>query len=527
MKPRYSLGIQTFSRLINEGRIYVDKTELIYPLVNGEGAPAYFFSRPRRFGKSLLISTLKSIFEGEKELFKGLYIYDKLEWKPFPIIHLSMDRMNFIDLGLEKALQNILQDTAQAYELQLKKQDMKSCFEELINLLVKKYQSQIVILIDEYDSPITQYLERGDFDKAEENRNILRNFYGVIKPLEASIRFLFITGITKFTKVSIFSELNHLIDLTLNKRYATLLGYTQEELTQYFSEGIKNLAIEENSTEAACLAKIKDWYNGFSWDGVNFVYNPFSFLQLIESGQFQNYWFNSGTPGFLIQLLKNEAVYELDNLKVSNIVFETFDLRKLNYVTLLLQSGYLTLKEKLEEGYFRADFPNKEVQESFNKILLASYTETQEPRPTNVIFSLRDAFYIDDVAQVITIIDSLFAEVPYYLFSKKDRFGKEQAVGENFYHAVIYLIFNLLGIKIHAEVAVRQGRIDVVVEMPNIIYLFEFKKDQSPEDAIAQIKARKYPEKYALSGKMIRLVGVNFTFEARGIASWKEENFIS
>ena len=500
MELRYSLHIQTFSRLREEKRIYVDKTELIYQLVREGNGSAYFLSRPRRFGKSLLISTLSAIFKGESSLFKGLWIADKIEWKSFPVIHLSMDKLDFITLGLEIALQKELIKVAESYEISLSNTTSKNIFEELIIALYEKYGQKVVILVDEYDAPITQYLERNNFDKAEENRDIIKNFYGILKPLDNYLRFTFITGITKFTKVSIFSELNHLTDITLHEKYTTLLGYTQAELIQYFSEGIQLLADKQKLSFDACLAKIKEWYNGFSWDGVNFLYNPFSFLRLVESSQFSNYWFESGTPSFLIEMLKKTDVFQIENIEASEEIYNTFDFRALEYKTLLLQTGYLTIKYK-DEDYMLLDFPNKEVKESFNAMLLGSYTEKHLSDSKMLVFDVRKAFLRDDLHHVISVIESLFASLPYHLFTKKDRYGKEQEVGENFYHGIIYLIFSILGVKIKSEVAVRNGRIDAEVETDAHIYLFEFKKDSSPQQAIAQMKTNQYYQKYFLHKK--------------------------
>ena len=521
MDIRYSLNKQTFSILIEERRIYVDKTALIYELIKEGAGTAYFLSRPRRFGKSLLISTLSSIFKGHQHLFKDLWIHDKIEWKAFPVIHLSMDRMDFMALGLEKAIQQTLKRIGKEHEIALLEESSKGLFEELIKALYGKFGEQVVILVDEYDSPITQYLEKSNFDKAEENRDILKNFYGVLKPLDTYIRFLFITGITKFTRVSIFSELNHLTDITLHEKFTTLLGYTQAELTLYFSEGIELLAQKRNLTKEACLAKIKDWYNGFSWDGINFVYNPFSFLRLVDSSQFSNYWFESGTPSFLITLLRKDDNYKLENIKVRATLFNTFDFRKLDTLTLLLQTGYLSIKEQLDDDYYRVDFPNKEVRESFNEMLLGGYLDMHAGRAGAIIFDVKDAFLAHDIEEVMNIIQALFESIPYELFTKKDKQGQEKPVAENFYHAIIYLIFNLLGVKMKAEVMVKGGRVDAEVETAENVYLFEFKKDNNPETAIAQMEANNYAGKYRLLHKHIYLIGASFSLEKRGLDDWK------
>ncbi|MFN0203737.1 MAG: AAA family ATPase, partial [Bacteroidia bacterium] len=291
MIEKYPVGIQTFSEVIRHNAVYVDKTAHILSLLTSNTKKSYFLSRPRRFGKSLLISTLKALFEGKQPLFQGLYIYDKMEWKTYPIIHLSMSDINFENLGLEKALKLECNRLAKKENVELV--GNKSPLRELLEALYLKYEQQVVILIDEYDKPIIHGLEAGNSSEAEKNRDIMKSFYGGLKDADAQLRFLFITGVSKFAKVSIFSDLNHLTDISLDENYATLCGYTQEELEHYFPQGIEKLAKKYGMTQERCLAKIKDWYDGFSWDGENFMYNPFSTLQLFSSSQFSNYWFST------------------------------------------------------------------------------------------------------------------------------------------------------------------------------------------------------------------------------------------
>ena len=520
MAENYPIGIQTFSEIVRTNSIYVDKTELIFDLLKKTGQKNIFLSRPRRFGKSLLISTFKSIFEGKQEQFKGLYIYDKIDWEAFPIIHLSMTNIGFEEIGLAQALKRECGHIAKNYGLTLS--GNKKPLRELLELLYEKYQKQVVILIDEYDKPITHGLEANDSSVAEANRDIMKAFYSGLKDADMYLRFLFITGISKFTKVSIFSELNNLIDISLHKNYTTLCGYTQAELEHYFPEGLKKLADENNLTKEECIAKVEEWYDGFSWDGKNFVYNPFSTLLLLNSGQFDNYWFASGTPTFLVKKLNEVYNYDLTKEKVSVRSFDTFNLRQLNITAILLQTGYLTLKKPLGDNLFLAGFPNKEVEQSFNEMLLAEYVH-QAPGDSPVhIYDIKMAFLENNVKKVLAIIESLFASTPSHLFSKMNDKGKVTPVAENFYHAVIYLIFTLLGVKIQAEVAVREGRIDAVVETEGHVYLFEFKKNQNPDIAIAQMEANNYSQKYILSNKKIHLIGVSFSLRKRGLDKWKE-----
>jgi Predicted AAA-ATPase/PD-(D/E)XK nuclease superfamily len=521
MAERYPVGIQHFSELRRVNALYVDKTALIYELLRGENRSIFFLARPRRFGKSLLVSTLAEIFSGNKALFEGLYIYDKIEWQKFPIIQLSFVSLGIEALGLEKAIEERLAIIAAQHGLTIQRPGVALAFEELIHKLQAKYQQKVVILIDEYDSPITKGLEKGDFDLAEKHRDILKEFYSILKDNDNFIRFLFITGITKFTKVSIFSALNYLTDISLDKRFSTICGYTQAELEANFPEGIQKLADENQLTKVDCLEKVKDWYNGFSWDGEAFVYNPFSVLLLLDSSQFSNYWFETGTPTFLVSMLNEKQTYVLENIKVRASIFNTYDLRKLDSLTLLLQTGYLTIKKKLYDDYYAISFPNKEVRESFNEMLLGDYLDVHAGRTGATIYDIRDALKANDLSQVIDIIQSMFESVPFELYEKKDKDGKIKPVGENFYHAVIYLIFNLVGVKMQAEVSVKNGRVDALVETSENIYLFEFKKDQNPDVAIQQMQEKNYAGKYLTSNKNIYLVGVCFSLEKRGISDWK------
>ncbi|MFN0202970.1 MAG: AAA family ATPase [Bacteroidia bacterium] len=367
MAEKYPVGIQSFSELVQKGMTYVDKTPLIHELLFSEtsGQKNFFLSRPRRFGKSLLISTLRAILEGKKELFQHYWIYDKIQWESHPIIHLSMIEIDFARKGLVPALQHRLREIAEEYEVVLKDDSLN----DLIKALYKRYQKTVVILVDEYDKPIIHGLEQGDVALAEKHRDIMKDFYGGLKELGDYLRFFFITGVSKFARVSIFSDLNHLSDITLDKRFATLCGYTHTELTTHFPQGIQRLAQNYGLTVEACLTKIKDWYNGFSWDGEHFVYNPFSTLRLLETLQFGNYWFETGTPTFLVKQLREKEIFQLTDIEIHTGLFQTFDLHQLDTLSLLLQTGYFTLKRKLAEFIFEADFPNQEVRESFHFLL--------------------------------------------------------------------------------------------------------------------------------------------------------------
>ena len=523
MAVSYPVGIQHFAEIIENKAVYVDKTDFIYELIRQGSPKPYFLSRPRRFGKSLLISTFQEIFSGNKDLFKGLYIYDKIEWQKFPIIHISFVNIGIDELTLTVALEKVLHQHAEKENLVLNSEGIGLLFQELIQKLHAKYQKGVVILIDEYDKPITLGLEKGDFDLAEKNRDIMKTFYSILKDSGNLIRLLFITGISKFAKVSIFSELNHLSDLTLDENFAAICGYTHQDLKDYFQEGIEKLAEKEGVSKEEITQKIEHWYDGFSWDGKTFVYNPFSFLQLMRKQQFANYWFETGTPTFLIKLLSKDQKYQVENLVVGENAFSTYNFRQLSYISLMLQTGYLTIKEKIkdEDNYYRINYPNHEVKVAFNEMLLSDYLNQPPNEATATLYYLKSAFEKDNIQEVIKIIDALFASIPSQLFSDIDKDGNEKVVAENFYHAVIYLAFNILSVKMQAEVIVRDGRVDAVVETKKCVYIFEFKKNRSAAAAIKQMQTKNYAQKYLLSGKEIFLIGINFTFKKRGIQSWK------
>jgi hypothetical protein len=375
------LSIQTFRDFIELDYIYVDKTKPIHDLF-ARGGKYYFLSRPRRFGKSVLISTLVEIFSGNKELFKGLWIYDKIQWTQYPVIHIDFST---IDYGtpekLEKSIKDFLDETALSHGFTLDKE--KSYKESFVQLIKKcSAKGRVVILVDEYDKPMIQYIEANKIETAIEIRSILKQFYSVIKGSDAFLRFVFITGISKFSRVSIFSDLNNLTDITLLENYSTLLGYTEAELQHYFSPYIEQMAKKLGVSKDHLTQAIRKWYNGYSWDGENFVYNPFSILNLFNASRFENFWFATGTPTFLIKLIKSRhyEVEEFENFPVKSYTFDSYDIENMELAALLFQTGYLTIKKITTRGLIKArtyhlSYPNQEVRESFLTHLFGEYTQ--------------------------------------------------------------------------------------------------------------------------------------------------------
>jgi hypothetical protein len=513
------IGIQTFSDFIEENYLYVDKTEYIYRLLTGEGK-YYFLSRPRRFGKSLLVSTLREIFSGNRELFKGLWIYDKIDWIRHPVIFVDFLGLNYkTPQRLEETLGRLMDDIAASYGISL---DLRKYHNEKFKELVEKLsvEGEVVILIDEYDKPIIDRIE--DKETARANRDILRDFYGVIKAVDPYIKFAFITGVSKFSKVSVFSGLNNLDDITLDQRYAAMLGYTQDELHRYFDDRMEAFCKLKELKKEELQDDIKYWYNGYSWDGQNYVYNPFSLLKFFHKSQFSNYWFESATPSFLVKLIKEKEyrvqdVAQLESYKAGESVFESFEIEKMNVTSLLFQTGYLTIREiepiDRNRRLYVLSYPNIEVKESFMEHLLAEFSEKFADEVSVIIYELRKSLSANQIDSFIEAMKSVFARISYDMFVK-DR--------EGYYQTVIYLILMLIGIDIKTEVETNLGRLDAFIETDTHIYIMEFKMG-SAREALDQIKEKKYHQGFLNTGKAVTIIGVGFDAEVRNIKEYRSE----
>jgi len=498
---------QTFSELIEENCLYIDKTRDIYNMMNSSGK-YFFISRPRRFGKSLLVSTLKEIFSGNKELFKGLYIYDKITWDKYPVIHLDFTELDYRDdKELRKSLIFFLNKINNDYKLNIVEEGFKTYFSSVIENLCRNY-GQAVILIDEYDKPIIDYIT--DLQKSSENREVLREFYSVLKGTDEYIKFVFITGVSKFSKVSIFSGLNNLIDLTLEEDFNKIMGITQEELETCFADYIERLKEKEKGDKNEILDKIKFWYDGYSWDGITRLYNPFSILNLFNSRKFRNYWFGTGTTTFLIKLIKNNKyeITNLENITAGDMVFESYDIENMDITSLLFQTGYLSIKKTDEEQrLYTLSYPNMEVKESFLNYLLSNFINENVSHIRPLYMNLIKYFREEKIEKAIDIIKSIFAKIPYTL----------HIPSESYYHSLFYMILSLMGVKIDIDVLSDKGRIDGLMEFSDKVYLIEFKYEKSGSDmekildkAIKQIKDKKYYERFIGEGKRIIFLGVAF-----------------
>ena len=485
----------------------MDKTAAIHRLLSG--GKFYFLSRPRRFGKSLTLSTIKEIYQGNKALFKGLWIENNWDWsRQNPVIHISFSVMDYQGRGLAPAICETLRNMAKSHGLTLEQDTVKSLFLELLQKLSAK--GKVVILIDEYDKPLIDYLD--DLDMAKAHQKVLKSFYSVIKDSDACIEFLLITGVSKFSKVSVFSDLNNLEDITIDWRYASMVGYTQQELEFYFEEHLGFALKKMQTSRGELLSKIKEWYNGYSWEPGEYVYNPFSILNFFNKIKFQNFWFSTGTPTFLVNLLHERMYYDFENIEVGDTVFESYSLDKLETVSLLFQTGYLTIKSVNEFNIYTLNYPNKEVRLSMLQHLIGAFRFGRNTESAPIVVNLRNAFYNNNMPDAIAIINSLFKTIPYQIFLAKK---------EAYYHSLIHLVFTYLGQFIESEVSVADGRIDAVVKTPDFIYVIEFKLDKSAKEAITQIQEKGYAEKFRQEERKVVALGINFSSETKNVEGWE------
>ena len=502
---KLSLPLNDFADVIEGNRIYVDKTKYLHPLVQEKGF--YFLSRPRRFGKSLLLSTFKYIFQGRKDLFKGLYIEDKIEWKTYPIIYLDFLNISYKDTTLVEGLKHYLLGEAKKENIVLEGDSPREFLKELITKLKAKYKQNVVVLIDEYDKSIVDYIEEPS--QATINRDTLKNFFGTLKGMTVDLQFIFLTGVSKFSKVSLFSDLNNLVDLTLDENFTTALGYTQEELESYFADYLKKISEEKNMTLPELLAEIKRWYNGYSWDGINSVYNPYSVLNFLYSGKFLNHWFSTGTPTMVVRLLNKRYIEDFKDVPFGVFELERYNIAEVekHLVSLLFQTGYLTITEKLDEENFLLNYPNKEVRDSFNYFRVAEYIEG-DTSLDKLKYNLKTSLFSGNMDLFVENISILFAQIPYQIVIPHR---------EAYYQLIIYLTLKILGLEIIAEENTNKGRIDAVIFVPNYIYIIEFKFSSSSKQALLQIKNKTYYEKYLSDSRQLCLVGMNFDYENRTV----------
>jgi len=510
-------SVYTFEDLINGDYLYVDKTKYIYNLVKQPTA-MYFLSRPRRFGKSLMLSTLKAVFQNKRELFKGLYLETAdYNWKEYPVIHIELGAKKITNsTELETYLFERVSAVATEHNLNLKSDSYDSAFLELIETLSKTVK--VVILIDEYDKPILNNVD--DQEACADILKSLKGFYGVIKSTNSHQRFVMLTGVSKFSRVSVFSDLNNLTDLTMDRRFATMFGYTQEELEANFDEPITEIANEMNKEKSQLLCDIKDWYNGYKFHhSAETIYNPVSVMKFFDSQEFSNYWFETGTPSFLLKLIEANE-YELNKVgtnEVDEMAFSSYEIDNLSVLPLLFQTGYVTIKKfYIDEDQFRCytlGFPNREVESAFNSHVINHFSKIDKEEVSSYIRRILKALRSNDLDTVFENLKDFFRKIDHSITLDK----------EAYYQTIFYSFFTLLGITIHTEVRTSRGRIDAVAELDDAIYIFEFKLHGRAEGALQQIHDKDYYGKYANTGKRIVLIGAAFDQQTRNIESWLTE----
>jgi hypothetical protein len=515
MMKKLPLGISTFSEIIEDGYVYVDKTQSIYEMT--ETGKVYFLSRPRRFGKSLLVSTLEELFKGNKKLFKDLYIYNKWDWnEKHPVIHLDFSNIAYKNPErLELSLEDFVMKIADKYNITLKNRFLNPKFNELIEKIYEETGKKVVVLIDEYDKPIIDKIS--DMQVAEANREALSNFYQVLKGTDKYLRFIFLTGVSKFSKTTIFSKLNNLTDITLNPNYSMICGYTHKELKECFSDHISNFSQENNINTKTTLELIKKWYDGYSWNGKNFIYNPFSIISFLNSGEFNNYWFDTATPTFLINIIKEDEDNSDMDIFLNPVTtfagsFPEFNLEQLDLTTILLQTGYLTIKEKKAEldelPVYKLAIPNKEVDESFYGYLLGIYTNKTIGKVQPLAKKMLKYILKADEYNLTKSLEALLSNIPYILHQKIE--DKNEA----YYHILFLSWMKLMGFDIQGEIQTIKGRIDAVLKQKEEVVVMEIKYgenesiDKLLDDAMEQIEKMEYYKPY--QDKNITLLAIAF-----------------
>ena len=509
-KRRLPIGIQNFREIREQNCYYVDKTAYIWQLLN-EGKH-YFLSRPRRFGKSLFLDTLKELFEGNESLFEGLYIHDHWDWQVrYPVLRLSFGSGNFSEPGiLHREVMAQLDAIEAATGVESHYDTASVRFRHIIQMLHSQAGQRVAILIDEYDKPILDTLEIPDIARA--NRDFLRGLYATIKDCDAHVRFTFLTGVSKFSKVRLFSGLNNLTDITIDPHYSAICGYTEEDLDTVFAPELPGLDRNE----------IRDWYNGYSWLGDEMVYNPFDILLLFRRHSFEAYWFETGTPTFLIETLfkRHVSSLELNNMIGSDELLSTFDVDLIATEALLFQTGYLTITEKEDLGgksLYRLSYPNREVRQSLNESLLRYLVKDSTRLMANTVrlYRLLEA---NDFASLETLFHAFFASIPYEWYTNNDI-----ANFEGYYASVFYSYFAGLGFNITVEDSSSHGRLDMAVHFNDNIYLFEFKVVELASEgaAMAQLKEKRYADKYRGLDQPIHLIAVEFSKNTRNITAFE------
>lgn len=511
-RRKLPIGIQTFEILREENCYYVDKTKFALELI--DNGRCYFLSRPRRFGKSLFLDTLKELFEGNKKLFSGLHAESNWDWsKVHPVIHISFsDGVLRNREELDEKIRESLSNSQIQLGVKCGSESITGIFSELIARAAQKFGQRSVVLVDEYDKPILDNIDKPDV--ALVMREGLKNLYSVLKGSDADLKFIFLTGVSKFSKVSLFSGLNHLNDITVDPRFSAICGYTDQDVDTIFGPELTDLDRE----------KIREWYNGYNWLGES-VYNPFDLLLLFEKRVFKPFWYETGSPTFLLKLLRERPTFlpELGYLQTDAALLSTFDVEKISIEALLFQAGYLTIDsqtEKFDQFYYKLRYPNREVYQTLNNGILFDWTPDSH---TSLLARSRlsDLLLANDLTGIGEHLKAFFASIPHQWYA-----NNPVANYEGYYASVFYALFASLGLNITVEESSNAGRLDMAMRFANRVYLFEFKVVENAPDgsALAQLKDRNYAAPYLAEGKPIHLIGVEFSKTSRTIVAWNLDN---
>ena len=523
---KYPIGIQTFSRIRENGYVYIDKTALIHQLVSR--GSIYFLSRPRRFGKSLMISTLEAYYEGRKELFEGLAIAGlEKDWFQYPVFHIDFNGDNFAKEGvLEAAIEGYLGNWEDMYGKNPNYTTPGTRFIELLRRASEKTGRRAVVLVDEYDKPILDVL---DTPLEEENRNTLKAFYSTFKGADKYLQFVMLTGVTKFSQVSVFSGFNQPKDISMDPRYESLCGITQEEMERYFHEPISELAEKDECTYEEMKERLKAQYDGYHFsENMLDIYNPFSILNAFDSLQIRDYWFATGTPTYLIRLLQHsrEQMNELTGKFYDPTMFIDYKADVEQPLPMIFQSGYLTIKEYNKKmGTYLLDFPNNEVRKGFLSVLAANYMKPKSKEVTSWITDAVMDLERGDTDAFRRSLTSFLASIPY------DSHGslKDIDITEKHFQYTFYLLLRLIGVyctAIHCEDRQSYGRVDCTLEMEDYVYIFEFKMDGTAQEALEQIEKTGYAKPYLADKRKVICIGVNFSSVTRTVEDWEEVSIV-
>ena len=521
-KRNLPIGIQSFEKLRESNCLYVDKTQFVYDLA--QTYSPYFLSRPRRFGKSLLVSTMKAYFEGKKELFTGLAL-EKLEkdWIEYPIVYLNFSQDGFsTDESLKSNLNSTLSEYEEKYQIINKEDRFALRLKKIIQKANEITGKKVVVLIDEYDKPILDALYT---EYEEKNRTILRDFYVTLKACDEYIRFLFITGITRISHMNIFSGLNQLNDISLNEKYSSICGISETELTQYFMPEIEELAKKQEMSLEETKAELAKMYDGYHFTpGSEGVYNPFCLLKALSESDFGSYWFESGTPSFLVKTLQNQPFQLfsiMDGRKATETQFKDYDPDSKNMLPVIYQSGYLTIKDFEKRGrIYTLGFPNKEVEDGFLNAILPKFISVPDDDLDLSVDYLRQAFVANELEYAMRIVKACFSDIPTIV---------QKNMCENFYEAITHVLFRMTGFDVVSEMQSIFGRSDIIVTTQTDVYIFELKTvapadfEKGVEEALAQIEKKCYAERYSVSGKTTHKIALVFADDASGVLGWKEK----